>query len=103
MKKSLLICLSLFLAVGIASAQDRVISGKVTSSDDGSTLPGVNIVVKGTTTGAVTDADGMYKISVPGSGGTLVFSFIGMVSQDVEIGERTTIDVILQSSATQLS
>jgi hypothetical protein len=84
-------------------AQDRVISGKVTSADDGSVLPGVNVVVKGTTTGAVTDSDGAFKVSVSGSGGTLIFSFIGMVSQEIEIGDKTTVDVVLESDATQLS
>jgi hypothetical protein len=59
-------------------AQDRVVSGTITSSDDGSTLPGVNVVLKGTTVGTITDIDGNYKISVPVVGGTLVFLFIGL-------------------------
>jgi TonB-linked SusC/RagA family outer membrane protein len=103
MSKFLLACFSFVLLSFSTMAQDRVVSGKVTSADDGVALPGVNVVVKGTTNGAVTDADGAYKLSVPSSGGTLVFSFIGMVSQEVEIGERTIIDVALASDATQLS
>jgi TonB-dependent starch-binding outer membrane protein SusC len=103
MKKILLLCFSFVFASFTILAQDRVVSGKVTSADDGSTLPGVNVVVKGSTTGSVTDADGSYKITVPGSGGTLIFSFIGMVSQEVEIGDKTNIDVVLTSDVTQLS
>ena len=79
-----------------------MVSGKVTSQDDGVGLPGVNVVVKGTTNGAVTDADGAYKLSVPTTGGTLVFSFIGMVTQEIEIGERTVIDVSMASDAATL-
>jgi TonB-linked SusC/RagA family outer membrane protein len=103
MSKFLLACFSFVLLSFSTMAQDRVVSGKVTSSEDGVALPGVNVVVKGTTNGAVTDADGAYKLSVPSGGGTLVYSFIGMLSQEIEIGERTIIDVALASDATQLS
>ncbi len=84
-------------------AQDRTVSGKVTSAEDGSTLPGVNVVLKGTTNGAVTDIDGNYKLTVPEEGGTLTFSFIGLVSQDVEIGSRSVIDMGMESDIQQLS
>jgi TonB-linked SusC/RagA family outer membrane protein len=66
-------------------------------------LPGVNVVLKGTTTGTVTDTDGNYRLNVPQTGGTLVFTFIGLKSQEVEIGTRTSIDVQMLSDATQLS
>jgi TonB-linked SusC/RagA family outer membrane protein len=84
-------------------AQERIVSGKVTASEDGSPLPGVNVVLKGTTSGAVTDADGKYSVNVPAQGGTLVFSFIGLKSQEVEIGTRTSIDIPMEQDATQLS
>ncbi len=103
MSKILLACFSFVFVSFMALAQDRVVSGKVTSIDDGVALPGVNVVVKGTTNGAVTDADGAYKLSVPSSGGTLVFSFIGMLTQETEIGERSVIDISMASDATQLS
>lgn len=103
MKKFILLCFSFVFAAISVLAQDRVISGKVTSTDDGSSLPGVNVVLKGTTNGAVTDADGNYKISVPGSGGTLSFSFIGFKSIEVEVGGRATVDVQLESDIQQLS
>ncbi|MFZ5972847.1 MAG: SusC/RagA family TonB-linked outer membrane protein [Bacteroidota bacterium] len=97
----LALCLSL-LALG-AMAQERTVSGKVTSAEDGSAIPGVNVVLKGTTTGTTTDADGGYRLSVPSSGGTLVFSFIGLETKEVAIGERTTVDVALGMDVTQLS
>ncbi|WPP52254.1 SusC/RagA family TonB-linked outer membrane protein [Catalinimonas niigatensis] len=79
------------------------VSGKVTSSEDGSPLPGVNIIVKGTTVGTVSDIDGNYRISVPEGENILAFSFIGYISQEVEINGRSTIDLILSSDARQLS
>jgi len=103
MRKSLLLCFALLLSVSLAFAQDRTVSGKVTSAEDGSSLPGVNIVVKGTTTGAVTDIDGNYKLSVPANGGTLVFSFIGLETQEISIGNRSVIDIAMASDAEQLS
>lgn len=102
MKKFLLLCFS-FVFVLSAWAQDRVITGKVSSSEDGSALPGVNVVVKGTTNGTVTDADGKYSISVPADGGSLVFSFIGLRTSEVAVGERTVVDVQLSLDVTQLS
>jgi outer membrane receptor for ferrienterochelin and colicin len=63
----------------------------------------VNVVVKGTTTGSVTDADGKYSLSVPSSGGSLVFSFIGLKTTEIAIGERTIVDVQLGLDVTQLS
>jgi len=84
-------------------AQERTVSGKVTSAEDGSALPGVNVVVKGTTNGAVTGLDGDYKLSVPVEGGTLVFSFIGFATQEIEIGSRSVIDIQLSSDVKQLT
>lgn len=86
-----------------ASAQERIVSGKVTSADDGASLPGVNVVIKGTTTGTVTDADGNFQLSVPASGGSLVFSFIGLQTQEIEIGQRSVVNVGLGLDITQLS
>ena len=101
MRKILLLCFSFVFMSLTIMAQDRVVSGKVTES--GVPLPGVNVVVKGTTNGAVTDADGAYKLSVPSNGGTLVYTFIGMLTQEIEIGERVIIDVTMATDATQLS
>ena len=105
MKTILRFCvLSFGLLFSIATiAQESTISGKVTSAEDGSSLPGVNVVVKGTTTGTVTDFDGNYKLSIADGKAQLVFSFIGMVTQEITVGSQTTIDVSLVSDATQLS
>jgi TonB-linked SusC/RagA family outer membrane protein len=86
-----------------AWAQDRTVSGKVTDADTGESLPGVNVLLKGTGTGITTDLDGNYKISVPSDGGTLVFSFIGMVKLEVPVGSRSIIDVQLETDIQQLS
>ncbi len=103
MKKILLIGLSLVMVSTMSWAQDRTISGKVTSSDDGSTLPGVNVVIKGTSNGVVTDIDGNYKMSVPADGTVLIFSFIGLETMEIEIGSRTVLDLAMATDVTQLS
>ncbi len=102
MKKILLVCFS-FAFVLSAWAQERVVSGRVTSTEDGSSIPGVNVVLKGTTNGTVTDADGNYKLTVPSEGGSLVFSFIGLQTQEVPIGERSTVDIGLGLDVQQLT
>src|SRR5882672_9256538 len=102
MKKILLMCFSLGFAIGLF-AQDRVVTGKVTSKEEGTVLPGVNVVLKGTTTGTVTDSDGSYKMSIPSDGGTLVFSFIGLETIEAAIGDRSVVDIQLGSDVKQLS
>lgn len=77
------------------------ITGTVVDSD-GLTMPGVNIIIKGTTTGVVTDIDGNFSISVPEKDAVLTFSFVGFISQDVVVGNQTNIKVILQVSALEL-
>jgi TonB-linked SusC/RagA family outer membrane protein len=102
MKKFLLTCFALVFAVSLW-AQERTITGKVASAEDGTPLPGVNVVVKGTTNGTVTDADGNFSLSIPNSGASLVFSFIGLQTQEVLIGERSVVDVTLSLDVQQLS
>src|SRR5688572_18813428 len=102
MKKSLLMCLLVALT-GMLWAQERSVSGKVTSADDGSSLPGVNVLLQGTTVGTVTDANGAYTVSVPAGKGILTFSFIGLTTEEIEIGDRTVVDVVMKSDVTQLT
>ena len=85
-----------------AWAQERTITGKVLASDDETPMPGVSVVIKGTTRGANTDANGAYSITAPDKGGRLVFSFVGSASQEVEIGNRSVIDVKLSNDSKQL-
>src|SRR5690349_19547239 len=102
MKKILLLMCAIVVAWG-SYAQNITVSGTVTSAEDGSALPGVNVLVKGTANGTATDADGKYSLSVPSSGAALVFSFIGLKAQEIEVGGRTTIDIALALDATELS
>ena len=96
-KLSLLIILFVF-SVSALLAQTKVITGTVTSAVQGEgPIPGVIVQVKGTTIGTTTDAKGKYSISVPANATTLVFSYIGMKKQDVEIGNRSVVDGIMQS------
>ncbi|WP_333821454.1 TonB-dependent receptor plug domain-containing protein, partial [Ohtaekwangia sp.] len=78
------------------------ITGKITDAD-GMGLPGVNVLVKGTSTGTTSDVDGKYTLQVPDESTTLIFSFIGYATQEVEIAGRTTIDVVLAADVQQLS
>ncbi|QIP16581.1 SusC/RagA family TonB-linked outer membrane protein [Spirosoma aureum] len=86
-----------------AWAQERTITGKVVASEDGTLMPGVSVVLKGTTRGANTDANGAYTIGVPEKGGKLIFSFVGSASQEIEIGNRSVIDVKLENDSKQLN
>src|SRR5689334_8678675 len=102
MKKILLTCVTLVFALSVM-AQERTVSGKVTSADDGSTLPGVNVIVKGTVNGTVTNAEGAYSLTVSGNNAVLVFSFIGLTTAEVPVGEQSIVDTQLSSDITQLS
>jgi TonB-linked SusC/RagA family outer membrane protein len=104
MKKNLLLCLTavFMLATTELWAQERTISGRVTSAQDGSAIPGVSVVLKGTTAGTVTDANGDYQLNVPQNGGVLMFTFIGLQTQEVEIGSRSSVDVQMTEDVAQL-
>jgi len=104
MKKILLICFILCSAlITDAWAQGRTVSGKITSSDDGEGLPGVNVIIKGSTQGTVTDIEGQYKIDVASGDAILVFSSIGFVSQEMAVGTNSIIDITMASDVQQLS
>lgn len=89
------------LLVGVVQAQVTV-RGTVKSSGDDLTLPGVTVLVKGTTTGVATDGDGSYSISVPNSNSVLVFSFIGFKPQEIMVGNQSVIDVTLDEDMSSL-
>jgi TonB-linked SusC/RagA family outer membrane protein len=84
----------LFFGVSL-SAQSIRVTGTVTDQTDGTTLPGVTVVVKGTTTGTVTSMDGTYSLNVPSAEATLVFSFVGMQTLEVDVAGRSVINVIM--------
>ncbi len=82
-------------------AQGRTVTGKVTSVEDGSPLPGVNVVIKGLAVGTVTDVEGVYSLPVSAES-TLVFSFIGLTTREVIVGDRTIVDVQMSQDVQQL-
>ncbi|OBX26222.1 TonB-linked SusC/RagA family outer membrane protein [Gelidibacter algens] len=103
MKLKLTWLMTLFMAfvMQISLAQEKAVSGTVTSVTDGLPLPGVNVIVKGTTRGAQTDFDGNYTINVS-VGETLAFSFVSMKSTEVIVGASNTINVALEEDIAAL-
>ncbi len=98
------ICLSLCTSLPVEAEKAtpaKVLHG-VVKGTDGMPLPGVNVVIKGTTKGVTTDFDGKYSISVDGKGSVLVFSFIGYNTKEVTVGENTTIDVVIEEENKKL-
>ena len=98
MKKiSLLLAFLGFIGLQVVFAQTRDLSGAVTSSEDGSPIPGASVVAKGTTMGTVTDTDGKFTLKVPVSAKALMVSFVGMVSAEVPITGSTNYAIKLKS------
>ncbi len=94
---------TLFLMGAQVIHAQRTIKGTVISADDNLGIPGVAVAAKGTTTGTTTDIMGQYSLNVPDEVTTLVFSFMGMTTQEITIGSNTTIDVVMESSAVALT
>lgn len=102
MKKRLLGFVVLFLVAGASVMAQQTVSGRVTTPD-GAPLPGVSILVKGTTTGTSTDVDGRFAIAVPDNNSVLVVSFIGYTTQEITVGARTNVDIQMSEDVTELS
>ncbi|MEJ8757903.1 TonB-dependent receptor [Pontibacter sp. H259] len=104
MKKSLLLSfIFVFALVVQVLAQNRTVTGKVTDQDSGQGLPGVSVIVKGTTTGTATGADGSFSLNVPANATTLVFRYIGYTNQEVAIGNSSNYSIVLAPDAKMLS
>lgn len=101
-KKLSLTALLALLVASIALAQERVVSGTVTD-DTGSAMPGVNVLVKGTSTGTATDGNGQFRLSVSSDQAVLVFSFIGYNTQEVAVGSQSSINVTLAQDVQTLT
>jgi len=100
MKKiSLLLAFLGFIGLQVLFAQTREISGAVTSGEDGSSIPGASIVVKGTTLGTVTDMDGKFTLKVPTNAKALLVTFVGMVSTEVPLTGSAKYDIKLKSES----
>ena len=95
MKKIIFLFFCTLFTIGVYS-QEVALTGVVTSADDGQPLPGVTVVVKGTTNGTITNFDGIYKLTVP-SDALLQFSFIGLKSQEILVNGRSEINVVLET------
>ncbi|MCT4590945.1 MAG: SusC/RagA family TonB-linked outer membrane protein [Carboxylicivirga sp.] len=96
---ALIASLILFVGLNAVFAQTTTITGKVTDSESGEAIPGVSVVVRGTTIGTVTNVDGNYSLSVPDDATNLLFSFVGMTTQDITIAGQTVINVDMVSEA----
>ncbi|MCD9018605.1 SusC/RagA family TonB-linked outer membrane protein [Parachryseolinea silvisoli] len=104
MRRSLRLTSLLFLWLTTAVAYGQSVTGRVTSASDGSAMPGVSVLLKGSTVGAATDTEGRFTLSVPDvSNATLTISFIGYATQDVPLAGRTSIDVVLTEDISQLN
>jgi TonB-dependent starch-binding outer membrane protein SusC len=101
-RRGILTLLLFGFAISLAFGQGRTVKGKVSSASEGP-LPGVNVVLQGTTQGVMTDANGNFTLQVPGPEAVLQFSFISYATQTITVGDKTTIDVVLAPAATSLT
>ena len=102
MFRKLLLLLVMVCSITLTQAQEKVVTGTITDANDGMGIPGVSVVVKGTTIGTSTDIDGKFSITA-NTGSTLVFSFIGYKGQEVLIGDQANLNIILESDIENLS
>jgi TonB-linked SusC/RagA family outer membrane protein len=102
MKKVLFVCLMFLTLPFVALAQEREVSGMVSSVGDG-VLPGVSILLKGTTQGTVSDSQGKFNLKVPSSTSVLVFSAIGFSPMEIVVGNKSSLDIILETDSKLLS
>ena len=94
MRKSILFALCIMLGHYVLA--QSTISGKVTSNEDGYSLPGVTVLIKGTTGGAVTDVNGNYVLKLVGENPILLFNYVGYLTQEIEVGNQDIINVELE-------
>ncbi|MBN1416953.1 MAG: SusC/RagA family TonB-linked outer membrane protein [Bacteroidales bacterium] len=102
MKKILTLALIVAACISFSAAQEKIVTGLVTSAEDGNPIPGVTVMVVGTNAGVTTNMDGQYNIKVPPDGLTLQFSFIGMKTLEIPIQGRSTIDVVMETEFVEM-
>lgn len=100
-KKIITFLICCFLFTGAISAQNRVVSGTIVDNT-GEPLPGVNVIIKGTTTGTISDIDGVYSMNVPSSATVLQFSYTGFLTKEINTGSQHTVNVTLLEDLQQL-
>lgn len=103
MKRIMIIVLFLFLGLHFAFAQGRIITGTVTNATDGSTIPGVQVIVKNSLSGTTTNIDGVYNFTVEQTATVLQFKYIGLKTVEVVIGNQTTINVVMEEDLLMLN
>ena len=103
MKQRVILIFTTFMFSVAAIAQQRTITGSVSDASTGEPLPGVNIVIEGTNQGTVTDLDGEYSIDIEGADATLIYSYIGYLTQRIDAGESTQVNVVLKPEMESLS
>lgn len=101
----ILLILLVVTSIQVAAQQggQQIVTGTITDSSTGETLPGVNILVKSTNTGSITDIDGAYRLQVSGPESVLVFSFVGYVSQEIKVGNQSKVNVQLEPDLSDLN
>ncbi len=99
---SVLLMLAASARADSGKLQSITVSGKVTSSSDGSALPGVNVLLKGSNEGTITDVDGNYSIVVPDQNSVLIFSYIGYFTQEITVGDQSVINIEMKDDVTAL-
>ncbi|MEN7547880.1 von Willebrand factor type A domain-containing protein [Rapidithrix thailandica] len=100
--RNFILFITLITLSQLGFATERTIQGQVINSEDSTPLPGVNIVAQGTTIGTVTDVNGEYKLTIPEYISTLVISFVGFQTKEVEVGDRTEVNVVLEPDTQEL-
>jgi len=95
--------LAMLFVTGMLYSQEMTVSGVVTDAESGDGLPGVNVVEQGTQRGVITNLDGEYTIDVEGPGSTLIFSFVGYVSENIQVGNQSEINLELVPDLTELN
>lgn len=100
--KYIILATLIFISLGFNQKQTRTITGKVSSAEDGSALPGVSVVIKGTGGGTQTNGTGEYSVQVPNDNAVLVFSFIGLATQEVVVRSSSVIDIAMHADAVSL-
>lgn len=101
-KITIMLVFLLIAGVNFAFAQSRTVTGKITSSQDGMGIPGVTVMIKGTTIGTTTDLDGMYELNVRPEHRTLVLKYVGMKTQEITLGSQTGINVVMEPDVLQM-
>ncbi|MDP1623985.1 MAG: SusC/RagA family TonB-linked outer membrane protein [Bacteroidales bacterium] len=100
-KFTIFLALMLFIGLQVAHAQ-RTITGKVTGSDDGAGIPGATVLVKGTAIGTITDIEGAFTLEVPKGKEVVLVSYVGMVTQELKLGNENVVNVVLEPSIQEL-